>query len=90
MGSNHSLAGRRFEPDPRVLAMVERYGATRVGLMYGLDGDAMRRYAAGVSQRATRWWIELHTETVAHDLVVEQRAALTIVRPRSAPPEEGA
>ena len=70
--------------------MVERYGAVRVGLMYGLDGDAMRRYAAGVSQRATRWWIEVNAETVERDLVAEQRAALSIVRPPRTPPGEGA
>jgi hypothetical protein len=87
MGNNH---GRRFEPAPRVLALIERYGAVRVGLMYGLDGDALRRYAAGVSQRATRWWIEVNAGTVERDLLVERRAALAIVRPPSTPPGEGA
>jgi len=90
MGSKHGSAGPRFEPDPRVLAMIERYGAVRVGLMFGLDGDALRRYAAGVSQRATRWWIEVNAETVERDLIAEQRATLTVVRPPSTPPEEGA
>jgi len=70
--------------------MIERYGAPRVGLMYGLDGDALRRYAAGVSQRTTRWWIELHTETVERDLIAEQRATLSVVRLPSTPPSEGA
>jgi len=71
---------RKFDPDPRVLSMIERFGAPRVGLMYGLDGDSLRRYAAGVSRRANRWWIELHAETVERDLIAEQRPALTIVR----------
>ncbi len=51
--------------------MVERYGAARVGRMFGLDGDSLRRYAAGVSQRTTRWWIEIHAETVERDLLAE-------------------
>jgi len=48
--------------------------------MYGLDGDTLRRYAAGISRRATRWWIDLNRETVERDLVAERRSALKIVR----------
>jgi hypothetical protein len=63
--------GRRFAPDPSVLALVERYGAPRVGIAYGLDGDAIRRYQAGASQRATRWWIECNATAVERDLAAE-------------------
>lgn len=59
---------RRFEPDPRVLRLIETYGASTVGREYALDGDAMRRYASGISQRTTKWWIEVNCEAVARDL----------------------
>jgi hypothetical protein len=68
MGRNPGCAARRFEPDPDVVALVEKHGASRVGLAYALDADAMRRYLAGVSQRTTRWWIEINRDAVEREL----------------------
>ena len=71
---------RRYEPDSRVAALVERYGAPRVALFFALDADTLRRYLDGASRRATRWWIETHAETVARDLAAEARPALRLVQ----------
>lgn len=87
MSSNH--AARRFEPDPRIVRLVEQYGAARVGLMYGMNGDAVRRYLDGASQRSTRWWFEMNLETVARDLGAARPVLVAVPRP-STPPGEGA
>jgi hypothetical protein len=83
---------RRFVPDSRVATLIERYGATRVAKLLAIDADSLRRYAEGVSQRATRWWIECHLEPVARELGDEdaRRAKLVLVGPPSSPPGEGA
>lgn len=75
MGTRSAPPARRFDPDPRVVGMVERHGAARVGRLFALDGDALRRYAAGVSQRTTQWWIELNAETVERELAEGRRPA---------------
>lgn len=84
MSHSRPASGRsRFRPDPRVLALVQRYGAPRVGLMFGLDADVIRRYGDGASQRTTQWWIESHLETVERDLAGEERGRAKLVVLRS-------
>ena len=90
--SSSRPARARFTPDPRVGALIERHGAPRVGLMFGLDADAMRRYEDGASQRTTRWWIETHLDSVVRDFAAEspERANLVLLRSATSPPGEPA
>ena len=75
MSTSQRFRGR-YVPDPRVVALVERFGAVRVGTMFGLDVDVMRRYLDGSSQRTTRWWIETHAERVERDMLAAPVLAL--------------
>jgi len=79
-------ASRRFDPLPGVVALVARHGAARVGVAYALDADAVRRYLDGASQRATRWWFELHLEAVTREL--NGGPVLRLVTGPSMPPGE--
>jgi hypothetical protein len=71
-----------------VVALVARYGAVRVGAAYALDGDGLRRYVDGASIRTSRWWIELHVDTISRDLAAEdtRRGVLALVRDPSTSP----
>ena len=80
-------ASRRFDPLPELLALIERYGAARVGAAYGQDADSVRRYVDGASQRTTRWWFELHLESVTREL--DARPVLRLVSGTSTPRGEG-
>lgn len=54
----------QYEPDPRIVYLVEHHGASKVGTAFALDGDSIRRYIAGVSKRTNRWWLEAHVHVV--------------------------
>jgi hypothetical protein len=71
---------RKFEPDPRILSIIQRFGLRETARMYALDPESLRRYAGGTCQRTTRWWFELNVEVVERDLIAKRRAKLHVVR----------
>ena len=59
---------RAYKPNPVIVDLVQRHGASRVGEVLGLNADRLRAYVDGASRRATRWWIEVHAEQVSAEL----------------------